>query len=306
MDYYKACDILELKGKDTLHLHPKYLIYFDEKELKSQYYKLALKYHPDKCKEKNAEEKFKEINTAYEFLQKHKHFKPIENNMDYKTIIKNYIKMLIPGINWNDIFIDSTIHGIINGCTKVSLKIFKKISKDKQMEIYLFLSNYSEIFKIKKDILERMLEIIKTNLKDDNIIILNPNIEDLLNSTIYKLKVSEKTFYIPLWWRELTYDLSGNDIIVQCIPELEPHITIDDNNNIICKFEGSIKEVFEDKEVKIKLGEKILTIPAEELKIQEYQTYVFREEGISLENDKDIYETGRKGNIYIDIHFLSL
>ena len=61
-----------------------------------------------------------------------------------------------------------------------------------------------------------------------------------------------------------------------------------------------------NKEVKIKIGKKILTIPAEELKIQEYQTYVFREEGISLENDKDIYETGRKGNIYIDIHFLSL
>ena len=294
MNYHKACDILKLG------------LSYDEKELKTTYYKLALKYHPDKCKEKGAEEKFKKIKEAYEYLLKHKDFKPINGYDNYKIIIKDAIKILIPGINWNDTFIDSTIHGILNGCTKVSLKIFKKISKDKQMEIYLFLSNYSEIFNIKKDILERMLEIIKTNLKGDNIIILNPNIEDLLNSTIYKLKVSERTFYIPLWWKELTYDLSGNDIIVQCIPELEPHITIDDNNNIICKFEGSIKEVFENKEVKIKLGGKILTIPAEELKIQEYQTYVFREEGISLENDKDIYETGRKGNIYIDIHFLSL
>jgi len=294
MDYYKARDILKIVDG------------FDDKELKSAYYKLALKHHPDKCKDKDAEEKFKNINIAYEFLQKYKYFEPIENNMDYKTIIKNYIKMLIPGINWNDVFIDSTMHGIINGCTNVSLKIFKKLSKDKQVEIYFFLSNYSEIFKIKKEILGRMLEIIATKLKGDNIIILNPNIEDLLNSTIYKLKVSEKTFYIPLWWKELTYDLSGNDIIVQCIPELEPHISIDDDNNIICKFKGSIKEVFEDKEVKIKLGEKILTIPAEELKIKEYQTYVFRDQGISLENDKDIYETGRKGNIYIDIHFLSL
>ena len=155
MDYYKACDFLELNNT------------YGEKELKSAYYKLALKYHPDKCKENYAEEKFKEINVAYDFLQKHKNFKPIENNMDYKTIIKNYIKMLMPSVNWNDIFIDSTIHSIINGCTKVSLKIFKKISKDKQMEIYLFLSNYSEIFKIKEEILGRMLEIIKTKLKGD-------------------------------------------------------------------------------------------------------------------------------------------
>jgi len=294
MNYHKACGILKLG------------VGYDEKELKSTYYKLALKHHPDKCKDKDAEEKFKEINIAYDFLQKHKQFEPIENNMDYKTIIKNYIKILIPGGNWNDIFIDSTIHGIINGCNNASLKIFKRLSKDKQMEIYLFLSNYSEIFNIKKDTLERMIGIIKINLKGDNIIILNPNIEDLLNSTIYKLKVLNKTFYIPLWWRELTYDLSGNDIIVQCIPELEPHITIDDNNNIICKFEGSIKEVFENKCVKIKLGEKILTIPGDELNIKEYQTYVFRNQGISLENEKDIYETERKGNIYIDIHFLSL
>ena len=171
------------------------------------------------------------------------------------------------------------------------------------MEIYLFLSNYSDIFKINNSILNNMLETIKGKFKNDNIIILNPNIDDLLNSTIYKLEFSKKTFYIPLWWRELTYDLSGSDIIVQCEPELEQHITIDDNNNIICKFEGSIKDVFKNKCVKIKLGKKILTIPANELKIKDYQTYVFRNQGISLENENDIYETERKSNIYVDIHF---
>ena len=294
MDYYKACDILKLS------------IGFDKKELKSTYYKHALRYHPDKCKEKGADEKFKEIKDAYEYLLKHKDFKPIKDYSNYKTIIKDAIKILMPGINWDDTFIDSTIHGIINGCHNISIKTFKKISKDKQMEIYLFLSNYADIFKFNSDTLKSMLQIIKGKFKNDNIIILNPNIDDLLNSTIYKLEFSTKTFYIPLWWRELTYDLSGSDIIVQCEPELAPHITIDDNNNIICKFEGKIKEVFEDKCVKIKLGEKILTIPAEELKIQEYQTYVFRNEGICLENDKDIYSVERKSNIYIDIHFLSL
>ena len=39
-----------------------------ESEIKKAYRKLARKYHPDVCKEKECEEKFKEINAAYEVL----------------------------------------------------------------------------------------------------------------------------------------------------------------------------------------------------------------------------------------------
>lgn len=57
MDYYK---VLGLQKTATA------------KEIKSAYRKLALKWHPDKNKSKEAEKKFKEINQAYEVLSDEK------------------------------------------------------------------------------------------------------------------------------------------------------------------------------------------------------------------------------------------
>lgn len=53
MDYYQVLGVSKNSSKQ---------------EVKSAYRKLALKWHPDKNKEKGAEQKFKEINQAYETL----------------------------------------------------------------------------------------------------------------------------------------------------------------------------------------------------------------------------------------------
>ena len=58
-------------------------------------------------------------------------------------------------------------------------------------------------------------------MREDNVIILNPTLEDLLKGNIYKLDIFEKEFYIPLWHQELYYDIKGRDLIVKIIPELD-------------------------------------------------------------------------------------
>ena len=69
-DYYKVLDV----DKNAT-----------EEEIKKAYRKMALRFHPDKNKEADAEEKFKEISEAYEVLSDKDNQRVVHDNfMNFK------------------------------------------------------------------------------------------------------------------------------------------------------------------------------------------------------------------------------
>ena len=56
MDYNKACELLEIS--------PKHL----DEDVKKAYFRMALRYHPDKYKQDNGE-KSRQIKEAYDFIK---------------------------------------------------------------------------------------------------------------------------------------------------------------------------------------------------------------------------------------------
>jgi len=269
--------------------------------VKKQYYKMALRFHPDKNKKEKAAERFRECNEAYVFLQQHLNVEIEEENHNYLSLIKKCIRTMFPDIQWNDIFLESTVTGILKNCKSASLKIFNGINKDKSLELYAFLSAHREVFSLSDAILKEMYAILQKKMKRDNIIILNPSIDDLLDDKIYKLALEERTFMVPLWHHEVCFDISGADLIVQSLPELEDHIFIDNYNNIICQFEGKIQRILDTQEVIIKIGSKFFTIKGENLHIKKKQTHIFRNAGILKMDEEDLYSTKQRGHIYVEI-----
>ena len=283
----------------TLNLSPKHT----ERCLKKAYYKQALKYHPDKNKSETAEEKFKKVNEAYCFLLKqegcYKGTPHIDTN--YRDIIKGCVKYFTPDVKWDDLFLDTTLDNIINNCGKISIRLFKDLKKEKSIELFEFLSSHREIFGLSDDVINQMKDILKEKMRDDNIIILNPSLNDLLFNNVYKLEFNDQTYYIPLWHHELVFDHSGNDLIIKCIPDLEEHITIDNKNDLHCLYEGPITHILQEQQLKITLGEKEFVIEGDKLAIKKNQTIILRKQGILKANPEHIFSTDKRGDIYIDI-----
>ena len=75
--------------------------------------------------------------------------------------------------------------------SKISLTIFKNLSTKKSIEIYELIKEHKQFFNIKDELLINMNTIIKEKLANDNIIIIHPSLDDLLNDKIYKLDISD-------------------------------------------------------------------------------------------------------------------
>ena len=123
------------------------IIGFDETEpitadeLKRKYRRLALQFHPDKNgNSAESAEHFKLIHDAYEYLQMHigsqpdSQDEPQEAGDDYMTMLQRFIESIIQSPNMSEIIKEI----VMNGCKKVSTRLFENMSKDTSMEMLSF------------------------------------------------------------------------------------------------------------------------------------------------------------------------
>lgn len=284
------------------------------KYLKKKYHKLALQNHPDKngntCE---SNEKFQKINEAYEYLKreiKYLNKEEFDNKKEdesstslYFDILQIFMKSMMDG-KYTEI-ITTIVNDIVIGCKKISLKLFDDLDKDTLVEVYVFLSKHRYVLHLTEDIIEEIRKIVIQKYGNVEIYKLNPSINDLLNNNVYKLYVDDQLYLVPLWFNELYFDGSGNEIIVLCEPELDKNIKIDENNNIYIEIQkdGLCEFLQNNNDIIFNLSDKVFTIPISNLYIRKEQFYRIKNEGLTKVNDDDIYNVTEKSDIIVKITF---
>jgi hypothetical protein len=277
-------------------------------ELKRKYRRLALQFHPDKNgNSAESAENFKLIHDAYEYLQMHidSHTDDdtpsnttSEAGDDYTTMLQRFIESIIQSPNMSEIIKEI----VMNGCKKMSTRLFENMSKDTSMELLSFISKHRNILHIDQDTILSVREIILEKYKNDQIYILNPTLDDLLENNVYKLDIDSKIYLVPLWHSEVYFDGSGCDIIVQCIPDLPANMYIDENNALHVDINAPFTiSLLDSPIVLFKLGKQSFPL---QVQFKRTQTCYLHNQGISVIDEKNMYNIFPKGGVYVKITFV--
>ena len=293
MDFNTACLKLEINSPFSLS------------ELKKQYRIMALKNHPDKHMPDDDNiyaNKFKDIGSAYDYLTAflENNDDGIDNNdmNDYNSLFSDFLSSFFSN---NQSEVHRIVSTIVNDCQNLSVSLFENMDKEKAIQIYEFINTYRHILYISDDIVEKIKIIINEKIQNDNIIILNPSLDDLLHDNIYMLEFEGEKYYVPLLHDEIYYKHKSNDLIVKCIPDLPENISID-NDILVVTIRHSISEILNKEDITCEIGETMFNIPINKLKIKSNQIYTVYKKGFSLIQTNDIYDNTIKGNVVFMIN----
>ncbi len=303
MDTEKAIKRLELS------------IPFSLIDLKRNYHRLSLKLHPDKNNSPNATAEFQELNDAYGYLKdnvnvytKSNEYQDTNTNDDFDIFeILNNFTSKINGKKIDKSIILNIIEKITSNSEIICKEVFEGMDKQMSIDLFEYLKKYADVFSISIDTLNKIGDIINEKFKNDEIIKLHPTISNLMNDDIYKLEFDETMYYIPLWHHEIIYDISNNNqLIVNIVPELEHHISIDDYNNVHIHLTKNVKGLITSKTIMFNLGEKVFNIPCGELYIKRKQKYIYKKQGISKIDTNNVYDVSKRGDVIVHLTLIDL
>jgi hypothetical protein len=306
-------------------------------ELNKRYRILALRLHPDKNgNTPEATAAFQELNAAYRMLsdtsnafnaadKSDDNDDVVEETATYSDIFMHFIKSLFRKTGHlkkeeTGPILLNLLHRIVNDYASVSVNAaLDSLDPSVLFQLYETLEQYNAAIRMDSGIFEEVTRILREKMQKNNIIILKPSLKDVIQNNISVLKVEGHTFYVPLWHSELHYRIdpdptnadseSGKQLVVKCMPDLPPHMSIDANNELHVDVRADIKELLNSSGEALRIplyDSECLELPVRDLRIVARQTLQLpnHKHGISLICATDIYEARSKAPICVHVHLV--
>ena len=275
---------------------------FKENELKKQYRLLALQNHPDK--NNNSEEskvKFQEINEAYLLLSKNTDTN-FKDSCSYKDLFMDYLQHQL---NLDDSNTLNLIWNLLENCQQFSLKMLENLNNSEYFNfIFLFLKQNKNTFHLDENFIEKLNEIYNKYQDKKYTINVLPTLNDLYEHNIIKIEHEQQTYHVPSWCQEVIFDKDKDkeqktELIINILPNIPSHLSIDNNNNIIINIKASITSLLEKDNLAIHIDKKTINILTKEIKIQKLQKFIFKKQGIPVIDLYNIYNDNNISDLFV-------
>lgn len=292
MNRLLACEILELDDV------------FDEATLKRQYRRKALQSHPDRnLNDEAATETFQQINAAYEFLSANV---AEASSCSYQDLLFDYLTSLLKGTHLQDVgtqLFYTIAERLTSKCEEKALSMLERLDRPIFLRVYSLLKKSVDVLSLPDEWTAKLDALYEAKTERDQVLVLQPRLEDLFEDHVFRVTLEGHTYYIPLWQHELVYDRpSTGELTVRCEPTLPANMTLDEHNNLHVHVQKRISEIWIDDFVELELcSNKRVKLERKRLFLREHQRVTLKGDGVARPQDREIYDVSKRADIVVHL-----
>ena len=271
--------------------------------VRKQYKILALKWHPDRNKAPDAADRYREIKDAHDYLLEGSEcYECSECSKGTDNSYTNVASMFFETLYNNEHFQRRIFHPLLmkvtTMCEEKALAFILRLDADRATKLLGIL----ETWKTTLHFSDAFFDGIKEHIEGRNkyrCIVLNPNINDLMQSNVFRVE----GIIVPLWHSLLEYEKEG--IIVHCLPELPENMWIEDETNTLnVKVSETVENIWKNGYFEISIGEEKKRVEMGNLRFQHFQIVELKGQGIPIPHTDDVFYNGDKGVIRVHLRIV--
>ena len=298
MDIKEAMRVLDVSGRveDLTHA-----------DLRRQYRRKALLYHPDKSSSPTAKEQFLQLKLALDVLESCDNVDSepeISSESSYfsslvrlsKTAIDPDIPDFVRIETLNSLF-DSLIHrgGEHAEC------LLDSVDYSALRAIFSVLNNIRISMGLPDSVLSKIKVVLERRRPPPVRITLRPALADLLLQNVFVLGGGKMR--VPLWASEVVFEDpdTGADIEITCVPVIPEGVRVDERNNITIIVEVNANEVWGRENLSVEIGEHVFALWLSDIRLVPKQTIALSRRGAPVFDSGDIYSVRELAGVFADV-----